>query len=314
MNSSSGSNKSWSSLFKSRAEAAAAAAAAAAEIASNSTPAQTTVNQQSKKSSTTSLTKAPLTNSVSLPNGASSSYTHSASSSSVTDQQPSLPTDVLKTLGSLFKGCELKHSAPALQPRGIRNKQNWCYVNATLQALLACPPFYNLIKTIYSKVKSSNVGLNNVPCISALGRFICEFKVMVRSANQSDQIKLVASNGKELFIGESFEIDYFYDTLANLKAELTFKSGRQEDAQEFLSFLLNRLHEEMVKCLESLNAANQQLHQQQQQSDEYANANGKSVPNEEVNHNDNNDEDEWKEAGKKSCLCNKKSQFLVISV
>ena len=36
-----------------------------------------------------------------------------------------------------------------------------------------------------------------------------------------------------LVIGEPFEIEYFYETLASFKAELTFKSGRQEDAQEF---------------------------------------------------------------------------------
>lgn len=36
----------------------------------------------------------------------------------------------LQMLGDLFKNHELKHSAPALQPRGIINRQNWCYINA----------------------------------------------------------------------------------------------------------------------------------------------------------------------------------------
>jgi len=78
------------------------------------------------------------------------------------------PVDVLKAMGNILKQCELKHSAPALQPRGIRNKQSWCYINATLQALLACPPFYNLIKSIFQKIKSSNQNMKSVPCIAAL--------------------------------------------------------------------------------------------------------------------------------------------------
>lgn len=42
----------------------------------------------------------------------------------------------------------LKHSLPLLRPRGFINKGNWCYINSTLQALIACPPFYNLMKEI----------------------------------------------------------------------------------------------------------------------------------------------------------------------
>lgn len=110
------------------------------------------------------------------------------------DSHPSVEPvsiDGLRMLGHMFKQCELKHSAPALQPRGIRNKQNWCYINAvsiqflisiflyfnfnvffnfikTLQALLACPPLYNLIKSIFQKIKSSNQNMKSVPCIAAL--------------------------------------------------------------------------------------------------------------------------------------------------
>ncbi len=75
-----------------------------------------------------------------------------------------------------------------------------------------------------------------------------EFKTMVRA--QSDA-------KANLTIGEPFGIEYFYQTLSSLKAEDRFKSGRQEDAQEFLSFLLNRIHDEMVVCLDSLSPSDQ---------------------------------------------------------
>ena len=71
-----------------------------------------------------------------------------------------------------------------------------------------------------------------------------EFKTIVRVQSDSKS---------NLVIGEPLGIEYFYETLGNLKAEARFKSGRQEDAQEFLSFLLNRIHDEMVSCLDSLN-------------------------------------------------------------
>ncbi len=72
-----------------------------------------------------------------------------------------------------------------------------------------------------------------------------EFKTMFRQQNDAKA---------NLNIGEPFGIEHFYETLSTLKAEERFKSGRQEDAQEFLSFLLNRIHDEMVVCLESLSS------------------------------------------------------------
>ena len=38
-------------------------------------------------------------------------------------------------------------SAP-IQVRRLLNRANWCYINATLQALIACPPFYHMLKSL----------------------------------------------------------------------------------------------------------------------------------------------------------------------
>ena len=150
-----------------------------------------------------------------------------------------------------------------------------------------------------------------MPCIAALGRFISEFKTMVRVQhdNQSKQSNSSSSfSHKELVLGEPFEVDYFYDTLANLKAELTFKQGRQEDAQEFLSLLLNRLHDEMVKCLESLN---QNANIENNTTNEHSKTNGSATTNNHTQEEQQADEDdEWKEVGKKNrAFVTRKTEF-----
>lgn len=253
---------SWATLFKSN---------------TNDTSNSSQLTEKLIKADSSNSSSSPNQIQVQIPN---QSHAHlNGNSTHQVDELDNVSLETLRMLGNMFKQCELKHSAPALQPRGIRNKNNWCYINATLQALLACPPFYNLIKSIFQKIKSSSQNMKSVPCLAALGRYIFEFKTMVRV--QHDQ----KSN---LVIGEPFEIEYFYEALAALKTELKFKSGRQEDAQEFLSFLLNRLHEEMVKCLESLNMNYSQLSKKEEPPST------KEVQVEDV------DDSDWNVVGKKN--------------
>ena len=42
----------------------------------------------------------------------------------------------------------LNHRSSMIKPRGLSNRNNWCFVNAILQAIVACPPFYNLMKSL----------------------------------------------------------------------------------------------------------------------------------------------------------------------
>ncbi len=296
--------KNWSSLFQN--------ANNTANTSSNISSSTQLNKPQSQKNSNTLVTAATNTNVTSVT---SSSTTYSPTST--TEISP----DILKNLDTLFKETQLKHSAPALQPKGIRNTRNWCYINATLQALLACPPFYNLIKTVYSKLKSSsNLNSNSaVPFITALGRFTHEFKSMVRSKADDKSASSVVSNqnGKgqrvDLVIGETLDLQYFYDVLnQQLNSKETFKYGRQEDAQEFLSFLLNRLHEEMLKCLHLSNSISQQQHQQLNNNEHLNGDHDQLKQAGSLQNNDdlNNDSDEWKEVGKKNrAYVTRKAEF-----
>ena len=140
----SNSSKCWSSLFKS--STVSSVPVTATQVSSTNSTASSSNSIHRKNS------KATLGSSMSLPISASSSSMSSSSSTSSSNhvhlngsannnnnhsatseqQSSSSSVDVLRLLGSMFKQCELKHSAPALQPRGIRNKQNWCYVNAVI--------------------------------------------------------------------------------------------------------------------------------------------------------------------------------------
>ena len=294
----SSSNKiSWSSLFTKT-----EAANSNSTVATNSSKVSAVAKNGNNKQTSESL---PVVN---------NSHAH-LNGNWIQAENNSSSKSVLRSLGTLFKDYQLKHSAPALKPRGIRNKQNWCYVNATLQALLACPPFYNLIKTVYASIKSTNAaGMAQVPFLSALGRYVSEFKARVRSESSSSKVNnsstVLTVNGKELVIGEPFDIDYFYDTLMAGTAETTNemqfgKSGRQEDAQELLTFLLNRLHDEMVRCLDTLNVTgeNNGGNLIDSAAKVYSKENGKANAHENHTVDSNNsvdDADDWKEVGKKN--------------
>lgn len=293
---------SWSSLFKSSQPSTTVSS-------SNKQPVVSSSSKQVVKAASTSTSTSTTTTHL---NGGGATHNDSTTPVVVSKQADAL----LKSLGAIFKDCSLKHSAPALQPRGIRNKNNWCYVNATLQALLACPPLYNLIKSVHTKIKSMSGGpaaaMQHVPVLFTLGRFVSEFKVMIRPANTGETAakssNVVTLNGKELVIGDSFDLDYFYDTLSSVVAstsssqsdtgtnQLFAKSGRQEDAQEFLSFLLNRLHDEMVKCLENGTNTQSSNTTPNGQADQFTHMNG----NQNDDTNNQNDDDEWKEVGKKN--------------
>jgi Ubiquitin carboxyl-terminal hydrolase len=51
-------------------------------------------------------------------------------------------------LTDFFSKYKIESNSISLLPRGLLNKSNYCYINAILQALVSCPPFYHLMKAI----------------------------------------------------------------------------------------------------------------------------------------------------------------------
>ncbi|CAJ0627839.1 10372_t:CDS:10 [Entrophospora sp. SA101] len=137
---------------------------------------------------------------------------------------------ILNGLTGILKSYELSLKGTFIQPRGLMNNGNTCFMNAILQPLSHCPPLYNLLMTVSKEVAHSFK--SKTPLIDSLVMFMNEYK----------QSKL-GDNAEEY--GEPFLPEYVYYALRGLKRFNSMK-GRQEDAEEFLCFLLDGLHEEFL--------------------------------------------------------------------
>ncbi|ESO96906.1 hypothetical protein LOTGIDRAFT_214445 [Lottia gigantea] len=154
-------------------------------------------------------------------------------------------------ISALLSHIKLNHASVALQPRGLINNSNWCYINATLQALIACPPFYHLMKKLCDFPPMSR-GSSSTPILDSLLQFTSEFNIMPRhyemnGHNKNDRIKKIY----DIEPGQDFEPKYVHNMLHVIEVNPAFKLGKQEDAEEFLSILLDGLHEEMAAAINS---------------------------------------------------------------
>ncbi|XP_050386825.1 ubiquitin carboxyl-terminal hydrolase 24 [Argentina anserina] len=125
-----------------------------------------------------------------------------------------------------------------LLPRGLINPGNLCFLNATLQALLACSPFVQLIHEFRNR-KIPKIGY---PTLCAFSEFVSEFD-MPSSSSKSKDTSFVET-------GRPFSPTMFEAVLKAFTPDVpsTISGGpRQEDAQEFLSFIMDQMHDELLK-------------------------------------------------------------------
>ncbi|KAG8562473.1 hypothetical protein GDO81_015689 [Engystomops pustulosus] len=172
------------------------------------------------------------------------------------DPVPVSEDPVAVKIAELLDGIKLIHKPVSLQPRGLINKGNWCYINATLQALVACPPMYHLMKCIpmYTKLQRP---CTSTPMIDSFVRLMNEFTNMpvIPKAKQAVAGDKVV---RDIRPGPAFEPTYIYQLLTLSKSSLSEK-GRQEDAEEYLGFVLNGLHEEMLSLNKLLYPQNDKI-------------------------------------------------------
>ncbi|KAL9349236.1 hypothetical protein Peur_056491 [Populus x canadensis] len=128
---------------------------------------------------------------------------------------------------------------PAVQsllPRGLINTGNLCFLNATLQALLSCSPFVQLLQ----ELRIRDIPKVGFPTLTAFSEFVCDFDIPTSSNFKKDAVET----------GRPFRPAMFEAVLKNFTPDVPNSiSGRprQEDAQEFLSFIMHQMHDELLK-------------------------------------------------------------------
>jgi ubiquitin C-terminal hydrolase len=139
----------------------------------------------------------------------------------------------------------------SLQPRGLLNQSNYCYINSILQALIACSPFYNLLNGLAQDI-SSNEKRKPTPVIDGMCRFVKEFKHLPANLRENNRRSDGKTPKKEIMINTDipFEPSWIYKMLNGIQTDLI--EGRQEDAEEFLGYLLNGLNDEMLELIKTV--------------------------------------------------------------
>ncbi|KMZ64685.1 Ubiquitin carboxyl-terminal hydrolase 24 [Zostera marina] len=125
-----------------------------------------------------------------------------------------------------------------LLPRGLINSGNLCFLNASLQALLSCSPFVELLQHL-RKHDIPKIGFQT---LNAFVEFISNFD-MPRDSSLKKNDTSVIEIGKS-FISNSFEA--VLKKFTPHSANNTSSRPRQEDAQEFLTFVMHQMHDELL--------------------------------------------------------------------
>ncbi|XP_026316813.1 proline-rich extensin-like protein EPR1 isoform X2 [Hyposmocoma kahamanoa] len=186
-------------------------------------------------------------------------------------------------MGEFLSKYQLDNRPVTLLPRGLTNRSNYCYVNAILQALIACPPFYNMLKALPYQTRR---GKSSTPVIDSMVELCYEFSPIAPGArntrgSRGEGTSPVVPAGPPLEGGAGLKV------LRALRPFPGSQEGRQEDAEEFLGCLLNSLNDEMLELMKLF------------EPDEPKEATGQpnGVITQEQPQEEDDDDDEWKVMG-----------------
>ncbi|KAL3620378.1 Ubiquitin carboxyl-terminal hydrolase 24 [Castilleja foliolosa] len=159
---------------------------------------------------------------------------------SVSVLSSSLKDAVLVSNKSIFKESNGPNVVPrSFLPRGLVNLGNLCFLNATLQALLSCSPFIELL----NELRNRDIPEDGYPTLRAFVEFISNFDILAEATCKRNE-KTILETGRPFrpIMFDSILKSFTPDIPDNLSGR-----PRQEDAQEFLSFVMHQMHDELLK-------------------------------------------------------------------
>lgn len=191
------------------------------------------------------------------PSSTASPFRHSKPNGAERQQGKKLTngTGSALSLASVIGQAETQFHAPLTYPRGMINKGNLCFANAILQVLVYCAPFYNLFRLLGENVPHDFH--NSAPLMEAVIHFLAEFHViseeLQRNFMESPSMAVDALRDLQS-ASEPFVPEPLYDAMKLNKRFDTMRRGHQEDAEEFLGFFLDTLHEELQSTIQKSEA------------------------------------------------------------
>ncbi|XP_069358998.1 uncharacterized protein Usp10 isoform X1 [Maniola hyperantus] len=150
-------------------------------------------------------------------------------------------------MGEFLSKYQLDNRPVTLLPRGLTNRSNYCYVNAILQALIACPPFYNMLKALPYQTRR---GKSSTPVIDSMVELCYEFSPLASAARRGrGEVGAAGAGAPAVPAGPPLDGSSGLRVLRALRPFPGSQEGRQEDAEEFLGCLLNSLNDEMLELI-----------------------------------------------------------------
>ncbi|KAF6013989.1 hypothetical protein HII12_001530 [Brettanomyces bruxellensis] len=128
-------------------------------------------------------------------------------------------------------------------PHGLINTSSICYMNSVLQMLFECEPFSQVLNIIRNSTMGS-IGESKMPLVDAL--------LMLQDLFKKKRIPAKSITSTVIPRRDSIDPMPFYTAIKKLDRFSNLEWGRQEDAEEFLGYLLDGLHEEFITSIEDM--------------------------------------------------------------
>lgn len=186
---------------------------------------------------------ADLVRSKASARAASAAAAAVAEPSGVSAQKAESLAHVLSTLGEDV--AQYSDRIAFLEPRGLVNTGNMCYMNSVLQILVSCTPFYQFLDHLGRR--AVHTFHSDLPLIDAMIMFMKEFRV-IDAATSEEQLRLRLKPNELEQYGDAFVPEFVYEMVRQLPRFRDMRRGHQQDAQEFLGFLLEEMHEECARA------------------------------------------------------------------